>query len=132
MDGNNKVVASVLDQYASLKTRRVVYECYQPWYCCEIGDAVRYHRKLEQIWRADVKSKDKWAAFDKQRKITQVIIKKREREYYHLLFMENVSNPKEVFNIANALLARNNISPLPECSSITELANDFNKFLLIK
>ena len=38
VDGYNNVVASVLDQYAPLKTRRVVYECYQPWYCCEIGE----------------------------------------------------------------------------------------------
>ena len=65
VDGYNKVVASVLDQYAPLKTRRVVYEHYQPWYCCEIGDAVRYHRKLERVWRPDFKSKDKWADFDK-------------------------------------------------------------------
>ena len=132
VDGYNKVVASLLDQYAPLKTKRVVYEHYQPWYCYEIGDAVRYQRKLERSWRADVKSKDKWAAFDKQRKITQAIIKKREREYYHLLFTEKASNPKEVFNIANALLARNKISPLPECSSNTELANDFNKFFVDK
>ena len=132
MDGYNKVVASLLDQYAPLKTKRVVYECYQLWYCCELGDAVRYQRKLERSWRADVKSKDKWAAFDKQRKITQSIIKKREREYYHLLFTEKASNPKKVFKIANALLARKNISPLPECSSITELANDFNKFFVDK
>ena len=132
VDGYNMVVASLLDQYAPLKTKRVVYECYQPWNCGEIGDAVRYQRKLERSWRADVKNMNKWASFDKQRKITQAIIKKREREYYHLLFMEKASNPKEVFNIANALLARNKISPLPECSSNTELANDFNKFLLTK
>ena len=128
----DQAVASVLDQHAPLKTKRVIYKHYQPWYFSEIGDAVRTQRKLERIWRADVKSKDKWAAFKKQRKVTQVIIKKREKEYYHLLFTEKASNPKEVFNIANALLARNNISPLPECSSLTELANDFNKFLLIK
>ena len=30
-------------------------------------------------------SKDKWVAFDKQRKLTQGI-KKKEREYYHQLF----------------------------------------------
>ena len=132
VDSCNQVVASVLDQYAPLKTRRVVYEHYKPCHCHEIGDAVRYHRKLERIWRGDIKSKVKWAAFDKHRKIIQVIIKKKEIEYYHLLFTEKASNPKEVFNITNALLARNNISLLPECSSITELGNDFNKFLLIK
>ena len=113
MEGYNQVVVSVLDQHAPLKTKRVVYECYQPWNCSEIGDAVRNHRKLKRIWRAYVKSKDKWAVFNEQRKVTQVIIKKREKEYYHLLFTEKASNPKEVFNITNALLARNNISPLP-------------------
>ena len=128
MDGYNQAVASVLDQHALLKTKRVVYKCYQPWYCSEIGDVVRNHRS----WKADVKSKDKWAAFNKERKVTQVIIKKRKNEYYHLLFTEKASNPKEVFNITNALLARNNISPLPECSSFTELANDFNKFFVDK
>ena len=53
------------------------------------------------------------------------IIRKREKEYYHLLFMEKASNPKEVFSIANALLAGNNISPLHNCSSLKELANGF-------
>ena len=91
-----------------------------------IGDAIRKCRKLERIWRADVNSKDKWVAFDKQRKLTQDIIKKKEKEYYHQLFIEKATNPKEVFSIANALLARNNISPLLECSSLMELANDFN------
>ena len=37
-----------------------------------------------------------------------------------------------MFNIANALLARKNISPLLECSSITELPNNFNKFFVDK
>ena len=132
MDGYNQVVASLLDQHAPLKAKRVIYECYQPWYCSEIGDAIRNLRKLERIWRADVKSKDKLAAFNQQRKVTQCIIKKREKEYYDLLFTEKASNPKEVFNIANALLARSNNNPLPGCSSLMELANDFNKFLLIK
>ena len=77
-------------------------------------------------------SKDKWAAFDKQRKLTQDIIKKKEKEYYHQLFIEKATNPKEVFSIANALLVRNNTSPLPECSSLMELANDFNIFFADK
>ena len=37
-----------------------------------------------------------------------------------------------MFNIATVLLTRKNISPLPECSSITELANDFNNFFVDK
>ena len=97
-----------------------------------IGDAIRNHRRLERTWRADVNCKEKWAAFDKQRKLTQEIIKKKEKEYYHQLFIEKTTNPKEVFSIANALLARNSISPLPECSSLMELANDFNIFFAEK
>ena len=79
VDGYNQAVASTLDQHAPLKTKKVVYERYQPWYCSMIGDAIRNSRKLERIWRADVDSKDKWVAFDRQRKLTQGIIKKRER-----------------------------------------------------
>ena len=79
-----------------------------------------------------IKNKDKWVAFNKQQKVTQAIIKKRENEYYHLLFLEKASNPKEVFRIAHALLARNNISSLPEFSSCTELANGFNNFFVDK
>ena len=37
-----------------------------------------------------------------------------------------------MFRIVNALLARNNISPLPEYSSLTELANGFNDFFIDK
>ena len=33
VDGYNQAVASALDQHAPLKTKKVVYECYQPWYC---------------------------------------------------------------------------------------------------
>ena len=131
VDGYNEVMSSVLDQHAPLKTKRVEYECYWPRYCSDIGDVVRHHRKLERTWNADVKKKDKWAAFNKQWKVTQVIIRERE-EYYHLLFMEKSSNPKEVFSIANALLARQNISPLPKCSLFTELANGFNNLFVDK
>ena len=74
VDGYNQAVASIFDQHPPLKTKKIVYECYQPCYFSEIGDAITYHRKLERIWRADVNSKDKWAAFDKQRKLTQDII----------------------------------------------------------
>ena len=128
VDGYNQALASTLNQHAPLKTKKVVYECYQPWYCSMIGDAIRNCRKLERKWRANVNCKEKWAAFDIQRKLTQEIIKKKEKEYYHQLFIEKATNPKEVFSIANALLARNSISPLPECSSLMELANDFNIF----
>ena len=75
VDGYNQAVASALDQHAPLKTKKVVYEQYQSWYCSKIGNAIRYRRKLERIWRADVNSKDTWATFDKQRKLTQDIIK---------------------------------------------------------
>ena len=95
-------------------------------------DAVRNCWKLEITWKVDIKNKDKWAAFNKQRKVTQAIIRKREKQYYHLLFIEKAPNPKEVFNIANALLARNNISPLPKCSSLMEFANGFNNFFVDK
>ena len=64
--------------------------------------------------------------------MTQDIIKKKEKEYYHQLFIEKETNPKEVFNVANALLARNSIRPLPEWSSLMELANDFNIFFADK
>ena len=37
-----------------------------------------------------------------------------------------------MFNIINALLERNNISPLPECLSLMQLANDFNNFFADK
>ena len=84
MDGYNQVVSSVLDQYATLKTKIFESECYQPSYCSDIGNVVRNHRKLERTWGANIKNKDKWAAFSKQQKVTQVIIKKREEEYYHL------------------------------------------------
>ena len=58
-DGYNWAVSSVLDQHAPLKTKIVESECYQPWYCSDIGDVVRNHIKLERTWRADIKNKDK-------------------------------------------------------------------------
>ena len=112
--------------------KRVESKHYQPWYCSDIGDVVKNCRKLERTWRADIKNKDKWAAFNKQWKVTQVIIKEREKEYYHLLFLEKASNPKEVVRITNTVLARKNIRPLFECPSLTELTNGFNDFFVDK
>ena len=132
VDSYNQVVSSVLVQHAPLKTKRGDSKCYQPWFCSDIGDVVRNCRKLVRTCRADIKNKGKWAAFNKQQKVTQVIIKKREKEYYHLLFLKKASNPKEVFRIANDLLARKNTSPLPKCSWLTELANGFNDFFVDK
>ena len=132
VDSYNQAVSSVLDQHAPLKTKRVEYKGYQPWYCSDIGDAVKNCRNLERTWRVDVKNKDKWTAFNKQRKVTQAIIRKGDKEYYHLLLIEKASNPKEVFSITNALLARNDISPMPKYSSLMELANSFKNFFVDK
>ena len=59
VDCYNQALASILDQHAPLKTKKIVYECYQPWHCSMIGDAIRNCRKLERTWRADVNCKKK-------------------------------------------------------------------------
>ena len=41
VDGYDQAVSSTLYQHAPLKTKKVVYECFQPWYCSMIGDAIR-------------------------------------------------------------------------------------------
>ena len=78
------------------------------------------------------KTKTKGQSSISSRKLLKSLIMKRAKEYYHLLFIEKASNPKEVFRIANALIARNDISPLPEYSSLTELDNGFNNFFVDK
>ena len=59
VDGYNQALAAILDQHAPLKTKKIVYEHYQPWYCSMIGDAIRNRRRLERTWRSDVNCKGK-------------------------------------------------------------------------
>ena len=56
------------------------------------------------------------------------IIKSTQREYSIVKIIENRTNYKVIFNIANALLFRKEPSPLPSCDSCKQLANDFGQF----
>ena len=51
-----------------------------------------------------------------------------ERSFFREALADNRTNFKEIFNICNTILGRNNILPLPPSDSNTSLANNFNNY----
>ena len=52
--------------------------------------------------------------------------------FYVTKIQQNANNPKEIFNITNKLLGRNDQLPLPAYEDKSNLANDFSSFFINK
>ena len=56
------------------------------------------------------------------------LTKQAKQDYYNTKLIENKSDYKQIYNIANSLLFRNEPSPLPPINNLAELSEGFNSY----
>ena len=101
------------------------------WFTDVIMQEIRLWRFKEIKWLKD-KTQYNFQAFRYQRRHVANIIQAVKQNHYSNLLVENKINTKEVFNIANKLLYRNEPLPLLPTDGNQLLANDFNEFFITK
>ena len=83
----------------------------------------------EWKWKSDPNDYNYIAFYNQQRYITG-LIKSKKKLFYVTKIQQNVNNPKEILNITNKLLGRNDQLPLPAYEDKSDLANDFSSFFI--
>lgn len=128
----DSTLRKLLDNHAPLKLKSVKVTHREPWYDDSIGDAIRLRRKLEKKWKSDRSNTQNYQLFYKQRRLVSNLIDRSEKQYYNNVLSEHKYDFKQVFQIANSLLGRNESLPLPPCEDAALLASGFNQFFTEK
>ena len=127
----NTKLRNILDTHAPLK-ERAIRKCHsQPWFDDQVKIEIRLWRVKEWRWKSDPEEYNYIAFYNQQRYITG-LIKSKKKLFYVTKIQQNANNPKEIFNITNKLLGRNDQFPLPAYEDKSDLANDFSSFFINK
>ena len=127
----NTKLWNILDTHAPLK-ERVIRKCHsQCWFDDQVKMEITLQRMKEQRWKSDPNEYNYIAFYNQQRYITG-LIKSKKKLFYVTKIQQNANNPKEIFNITNKLLSRNDQLPLPAYEDKRDLANDFSSFFINK
>ena len=85
----------------------------------------------EWRWKSNPNEYNYITFYNQQRYVTG-LIKSKKKLFYVTKIQQNANNPKEIFNITNKLLGRNDQLPLPTYKDKSDLANDFSSFFINK
>ena len=122
---------NILDTHAPLKERAIRKYHSQPWFDDQVKTEIRLWRMKERRWKSDPNEYNYITFYNQQRFITG-LIKSKKKSFYVTKIQQNANNPKEIFNITNKLLDRNDQLPLPAHEDKRDLANGFSSFFINK
>ena len=92
---------------------------------------IKLWRMKERRWKSKPNEYIYIAFYNQQRYVTG-LIKSKKKLFYVTKIQQNGNNPKEIFNITNKLLGRNDQLPLSTYEDKSNLANDFSSFFTNK
>ena len=114
MSAYDRSLRLVLDTHAPLKVRSISCRRKVPWFSADLARAICKHQKLERIWSEDPpKNREKFLQFYHQWQLVSNMWDQAERSFLWEALADNRTNFKEIFNICNKILGRNNDPWLP-------------------
>ena len=116
-----------LDKHAPVKTKAVKITHWNHWFNDKIKEGIRLSRKKEKAWNNDLTFYN-FQAFYYQRRYVANLTKATRSEYFKSQIVEHHGDYKAIYRVANKLLFRNKMSPLPKMDDQAQLAEDFNNF----
>ena len=128
----NEVLSSTLDKHAPVRTRIITLRPHAPWYHDQLRASKQERRRLEHRWRMTGLDTDK-EAYKEQRDIYNRLLNETKTQYYSNLVAEKSKNPKDLFQLVDALIHGKQTAPtLPEHTSLDELSNRFADYFTDK
>ena len=128
----NKALMKVIDKLAPVKTKTVSNKPKLPWFNTTLANEIRKRKRLEKVWHKDRTNINNYHLFYAQRRKVSNMLSLAKKDFYKTPLNQNKYNYKKIYGICNALLGRNQETPLPICNSTKELANNFNTFFVDK
>ena len=126
----NTILTDLLDKYAPSKQIKTTERPSTPWYCQEIRHAKTECRKLERKWLKSNLSIDHEILKTQRNRLKS--LREIAKAKYIKSKLENVSSPKDSFDILNHLLHKSTERPLPAHCDTTILAEKFASFFMEK
>ena len=127
----NTILSELLEKHTPLRTKKVKQSHRQPWFDNRIRREIIIRRKKERTYRSDPMEYN-LNAFYQQCRFVSNIIKTTKRTYYTQKLADNKTNFKQIFEISNKLLYKNEPVPLPSTDNKKNLADKFNEFFITK
>ena len=127
----NTILSELLEKHAPLRTRKVKQSHRQPWFDDRIRREIIIRRKKERAYRS-YPTEYNLNAFYQQRRFVSNIIKTAQRSYYTQKLADNKTNFKQIFEISNKLLYKNEPILLLSTDNKKNLADQFNEFFITK
>ena len=127
----NSTITNILDDLAPITTRALKTSHRQLWYSDKIRHELKLRHWKETKWLHDPSSYNYNAFFNQCRYVSN-LIKTAQRDFSRKEIIDHRTDYKYIFNLANGLLFRNQLSQYPEANSDVELANGFNEFFKTK
>ena len=121
----DRSLKAVLDTHAPLKIKSISCRRRVPWFSADLTGAIHKHQKLERMWCEDPENREKFLQFYHQWWLVSNMWDWAERLFFLEALTDNRTNFKDIFNICNNILGRNNL-PLPSSDLNINLANKFN------
>ena len=117
----NKVMSTVLNEHAPLKSRNIKVVPNVPWFDAEYENTRKLRRKAERLYKKTGLLVHK-ENFIRLRKQTTTLAYKKNRNYYGDK-LNSSTNTKVLYSVVNKLLDKKQEVTLPESKSDKELAD---------
>ena len=125
-DKYHSILENIIERLAPHRKKRLPQENKQSWYDEQVTNEVR----LKCMKKRKCKdSRNVYFALQYQKMYVRKVIHAKQKQYYHDLF-NNISRYfKRLYAVANKLLFRKQVLPLPEEKNSKILPERLNKFL---
>ena len=122
----NDTLADIADKHAPEKSRLVTVRPDKSWYTAELSKEKRLRRKLERKYKRTRSSVDK-CTLQAQRNKYNRLLSDTKRDYFNAK-ITSAQSSKELYNVCNKLLNREQTSVLPTHDCAESLANKFVEY----
>ena len=129
--GYNECLFSVIDTHAPAVSKEVPIRPRQPWYNDTIKTEKQQRRRLERKWKTNQSEINEELLRNQKNRVN--ILMNSERSAFYARKIENAGdNQRDTFKIVKELFHKNGETPLPEHTSIENLAEEFSEFFISK
>ena len=130
----NLLLSIIVDYSVFLTSKYKILTLYPrvPWFSPTIKNLKRDMRKAERSWRSDMFNPVSHSKFQAARNRYRYSLLAAKCSFFSEVIIEADGDQKKLYSIIKSLTAVNSEMPLPNYTSIQQLAGDFGQFFIKK
>ena len=126
---NNRLL-SLLHKHTPVTSKTLSVHPRVPWFSPTINNLKRERRKAEKAWRSDMLNPVSRSKFQAARNRYRYSLLAAKCSFFSDAIIEAEGDQKKLYSIIKSLTAVNSDIPMPDHTSIHQLADDFGQFFI--